>query len=101
MFVFKNRCIKSALAGAVTGFSILGICILNSILLFGAELSGELGFSYISAISTISIGRLFTRLDEFAYLLFFITCIIKITVCGYVTFNCLKKVNTILKENTQ
>ena len=98
MFVFKDRCVKASLTGTVSGFIILGICILNSILLFGADLSGQLGYPYISAISTISIGRLFTRLDEFAYLLFFITCTIKITVCGYVAFNCLKRVNTISKE---
>ena len=58
------------------------LCIAGSILLFGPNLAGELDYAYSQYISTFTVGRLFTRLDFFAYFLFFITSISKIWVLG-------------------
>lgn len=95
--VFKNKSSRAVLTGLTVGFAVLGICILNSILLFGTEFAGELAFPFSSAVSTVTVGRLFTRLDEFSYFVYFITSLIKITVSIYVLKSCLKKTNNILK----
>ena len=98
VFVFKNKNSKAAFTGLAAGFSLLALCILSSVLLFGASLAGELDYPFVLAVSTVTIGRLFTRLDEFSYFLYFISSLTKINVCTFVTINCLKKINTTFKE---
>ncbi len=70
-------------AVAVSGV-MFSIALLNSILLFGSQLSGEYKYPYADAISVISVGDLFTRMDGFAYFVFFATCFIKLTVSVFV-----------------
>ena len=70
--------------GMIAGNALLAVCLLNSILLFGSVFSGELEYPYASAISTVTFGNLFTRMDGFAYFIYFASCIIKITVCVYI-----------------
>lgn len=87
LFVFisldnKKSHSKAAFLGVISGFLMLLLCIAGSILLFGPDLAGELDFAYSQFISTFTVGRLFTRLDFFAYFLFFITSISKIWVLG-------------------
>ncbi len=72
---------KSAYWGLVSGNLLLAGCILNSVLLFGSKFSGRLDYPYASAISTVTFGNLFTRMDGFAYFIYFASCLIKITVC--------------------
>ncbi len=67
--------------GVGLGNFLLLVCVFNSILLFGTTLSGELLYPYSAAISTVTFGNLFTRLDGFAYFIYFVSTIIKITVC--------------------
>ncbi|MBE6780781.1 MAG: hypothetical protein E7545_07370 [Ruminococcaceae bacterium] len=69
------------LSGIFSGAALLVISILNSVLLFGAEMAGELSYPYANAISTVTFGNLFSRLDGFSYFIYFVTAIIKITVC--------------------
>ncbi len=69
------------LSGISVGAVFLIISILNSVLLFGAEMSGELLYPYANAISTVTFGNLFFRLDGFSYFIYFVTALIKITVC--------------------
>lgn len=71
---------STALLGAIFGILTFGICLLNSVLLFGIELSGTLDFPYSSAGSTVTFGYLFTRLDGFLYFVYFATCLIKCAV---------------------
>ena len=72
---------SSAFLGYIFGNIMLAACILNSVLLFGSNFSGRLSFPYASAISTVTFGSLFTRMDGFAYFIYFASCVIKITVC--------------------
>lgn len=69
------------LSGISVGAILLVICILNSVLLFGADMAGELQYPYANAISTVTFGNLFSRLDGFSYFIYFVTALIKITVC--------------------
>ncbi len=95
--VFKKASFAPIFTGLATGFSVLGLCTIGSVLLFGAEFAGLLEFPYASAVSTVTVGRLFTRLDEFSYFVYFVTSLIKITLCIFVFYTCLKKTNTAFK----
>ena len=81
VFVFEKVRKNISLWGVGLGFLLLGLCILNSVLLFGTHFAATLDFPYASARSTVTIGRLFTRLDGFSYFVYFAACITKITVC--------------------
>ncbi len=67
--------------GVTFGGIMLCVILCSSVMLFGIPQSAELSFPYADAISTISIGYLFTRMDGFAYFVFFATALIKVTVC--------------------
>ncbi len=71
---------KTTLCGVALGNALLAFCILNSVLLFGSSFAGRLDFPYAFAISTVTFGNLFTRMDGFAYFIYFASCLIKITV---------------------
>lgn len=69
------------LSGLSVGNLLLLISIFNSILLFGTTLAGEFEYPYALAISTVTFGNLFSRLDGFSYFIYFVSALIKITVC--------------------
>jgi len=96
-FMFKNKTSRTVLTGVAVGFCVLGLCTIGSVLLFGAKLAGGLEFPYAAAVSTVTVGRLFTRLDEFSYFVYFVTSLTKITLCAFVLYSCLKKINTVFK----
>ncbi len=87
----RNYNKKTAFSGAVIGGCILGLCILSCILLFGVETAAALDFPFSSVVSTVSVGRLFTRLDGLVYFVNFICSVIKITICLYIPIASLKK----------
>lgn len=87
---------KPSVLGAVIGCVLLGFCVLSPILLFGAGVSGELQFPFASAVSTVNVGRLFTRLDGFAYFVYFVTSLIKSSVLTKVAFKSLEKISRLL-----
>lgn len=72
---------RAAIGGTVAGGAVLGLCLANALLLFGARLSAELDYPYASAIGTVTIGELFTRMDGFSYFIYFAACIVKLSVC--------------------
>lgn len=79
----KNQNLQKTVAfsGIFIGSALLLISILNSILLFGCTMAGQLQYPYANAISTVTFGNLFSRLDGFSYFIYFVTALIKITVC--------------------
>lgn len=77
--------------GALIGIILLGVCILSAVLLFGTPLACRLSNPYASAVSTISIGRLYTRLDGFSYFIYFVTSLVKINSCIFIVSSCLKR----------
>lgn len=90
---------KQGFLGALIGCLLLGVCILSPILLFGADVSGDLAFPFSSAVSTVTVGRLFTRLDGFAYFVYFVGSLIKITVCVNVSVESLKKISILIDKS--
>lgn len=102
--LFFNLCIgktcgKPATVGVFFGGVFLGLCLLAPILLFGAHTGGEFSFPFSSAAETVTVGRLFTRLDGFVYFVYFITCLVKITVSLKVSLTALKRVRETFSNN--
>ena len=73
---------KPILLGSFTGFLLAAVCYLQSVFILGK--TDDITLSYLRAVSAISTGSLFTRLDGLVYFLFFVTFIIKIAVCAKV-----------------
>lgn len=78
MFLQNKVYTKVMVSGAVFGFCLVFLCLAQSILTLGAT---PVSYPYIKAVSVISTGSLFTRLDGLVYFLFFVSAIVKITVC--------------------
>lgn len=100
-FVFKGCKRGAALGGILAGTALAGLSVLMPLFLFGPEFAGRLDYPFSSAISTVTVGRLFTRLDGFSYFVFFGCAIIKITVCAFVVYNSLKIINQTMKKGTE
>lgn len=98
ILTFKKTKFKATVSGLFCGYLLLGFCVIGTVLLFGADFAGSLDFPYSAAASTVSFGRLFTRLDGFSYFVYFICALAKITVCLHTTFLSLKKLNSILNN---
>ncbi|MBP3626588.1 MAG: GerAB/ArcD/ProY family transporter [Clostridia bacterium] len=83
---------KQTLWGLSLGGITLALTLLNSVLLFGAPLSASLDFPYASAISTVTVGYLFSRMDGFSYFIYFACCLIKISVCIGIIKSLIKRI---------
>lgn len=83
---------KQALWGFTLGGITLALTLLNSILLFGADFCAKLSFPYASAISTVTVGYLFSRMDGFSYFIYFACCLIKISVCIGIIKSLIKRI---------
>ena len=92
-FHFGKKQNLKAIGGFLCGICVLGVCLLTSLLLFGADFSGKLPFAYSSAISTVTVGRLFTRMDGFAYYIFFSCALVKISLYAFILKGSLKRIN--------
>lgn len=82
--------------GSVTGYLMLFICFLQSVLTLSFK--SDLNFSYIKAVSVISSGSLFTRLDGIAFFVIAVAVTVKITVCAKSVILTLKNIGTVLKR---
>ena len=84
---FKNEKDKPRsiyLMGLFLGGIILFICVLNVLLIFGSKITEELSLPYANAMSVISLGDVFTRLEGFSYLNYFACSIIKTATCLFI-----------------
>lgn len=88
---------KHLLWGLAIALTLLGICLLGPLLLFGPVFAGDLPYPYASAVSTVTVGRLFTRLDGFSYFIYFATALVKIVASAFLIKKGLKRLNKILK----
>ena len=62
------------------GCVLFGVCILNSVLLFGVDFASELPYPYSAAGSTVTFGNLFTRMDGLLYFVYLVSSFIKCSV---------------------
>lgn len=89
-FIFPKGEKSACVLGVGMGYIILGFCLLTSILLFSPLLAGRLSYPYASAVSTVTVGKLFTRMDGFSYFIYFSAAAVKINVCIFITISALK-----------
>lgn len=94
--LFNKKRSGNAFSGLLVGLCVLGVCILSALLLFGPHFAGRLDYPYSSAVSTVTVGRLFTRMDGFSYFIYFAASIVKINVCAFIVKICLKRINCCL-----
>lgn len=95
---FTGLCCRKGvlIKGYILGGIFLSAALLCPILIFGTEFIGELEFPFNSAVTTLSIGRLFSRLDGIMYVVYFISALLKSVVCLFVGIKSLKEVAIIL-----
>lgn len=90
---------KHSFIGVIFGVILLALCLLNSVLLFGGRFAGTLDYPYASAVSTVTIGRLFTRLDGFSYFVYFSAAIVRINLCTILIKSLFYKIQFLFKSN--
>ena len=96
--VFGNKRSTACFTGTAIGYILLGLCILSPVMLFGTQLAGKLSYPYASAVSTVSVGKLFTRMDGFSYFIYFIAAITKINICIFIAVSALKKIRNLMNK---
>ena len=84
--VFKENYLKenkvpNTFWGVFTGYSALFLIVLNSLLIFGDFFTERVLYPYAAAVSTVTFGELFTRLDGFVYVICFCSVTIRIVTC--------------------
>ncbi len=84
-FAFREVGVKNDIRGIVLGGGLLCLCFLSGVLTFSLKTASEMNFSYAQSIGVISVGKLYTRMDGFAYFIFFFSCLIKTAVCAITT----------------
>lgn len=93
--LFYGRTRKAAgFAGLGIGLSLITLCLLDCLLLFGQELAARLDYPLAAAVSTVTVGPLFTRMDGVIYSLFFATALIKTAVCIKISYFSLKTIKS-------
>ena len=68
---------ESLYLGCILGLLMLVTVILNSLLIFGVNTAGKMQYPYCDALSTVTLSKLFTRMDGFSYFLYFSGALIR------------------------
>ena len=74
---------KTFCASYTVAFLIVGVCATNTLGIFGSEFASTLNYPYSLAVSTASMGEIFSRLDGFFYAICFFTVLLKTGLCIY------------------
>lgn len=92
----KNAPETSGTCGLLCGLATTALCVLDSLFLFGTSLAEKLAFPFATAVSTVTVGTLFTRMDVPVYCLFFISAVMKSVFCIRLCAALLKKMRCII-----
>lgn len=91
----RNPSLKQANMGLIVGAVLLFGCSLSVLLIFGESFAKILEYPFAAAVSTISLGRLFTRPDYISYYIYFICAIARCCVPILAVGECFKKLRTL------
>lgn len=91
-YFIPNKGKKYAFGGVLSGLILLALCFADCILLFGPQLSARCAFPLASAVSTVTVGPLFTRMDGLVYCIYFASALIKTAFCLKICFFSVSKV---------
>lgn len=90
--LFFKKTNKSVLnLGLLFGVVALLLVILNSLLIFGPDAASKMDYPYCDAVSTVTLSRLFTRMDGFSYFLYFAASLIRSSLCVIIIKKLLEK----------
>ncbi len=67
--------------GTAVGSGILALCVLQTLLTFGATYASSLQYPYSYAVRILSVGPYFFRLEGGAYLLDYLSCLLRTALC--------------------
>ena len=84
LFLFQDKIkAKAFCVSYIIAFLIIGVCVTNVLGIFGSEFASTLSYPYSLAVSTASMGEIFSRLDGFFYAICFFTVLLKTGLCIY------------------
>lgn len=83
VFNFEKPSLKTEISGFFVGAGLLCACFLSAALTFSLPVAAEMTHAYTMSVSVLSVGELFTRMDAFAYFMFFFSALVKVAVCGF------------------
>ncbi len=69
------------LTGAAIGYTLLFLCVLQTVCTFGIGYAAETPYPYSYAVRVISIGPYFFRLEGLSYFVQYITCLMRVALC--------------------
>ena len=72
---------RGSLLSVISVSVLLFVCWLNVSLLFGESFAAALDYPYSEAVSTVTVGRLFARMEGWAYLMYYAASVLRATVC--------------------
>ena len=67
--------------GTAIGCGVLLLCVVQTLLTFGAAYAAELPYPYSFSVRIISVGQYFFRLEGFSYLLDYTACMLRTAIC--------------------
>lgn len=81
--------VPGAVFSVVLVSALLFICRLNVRLLFGESFASGAQYPYSEAVSTVTAGKLFARMEGWAYLMYYAASAVRVTVCLSLIFRML------------
>lgn len=87
----------SAVAGGAIGSGLVILTAVNTVLIFGSQFASELSYPYAEAVSAVSVGELFSRMDAALYPICFFPGIIRVSVQLTAAIKLLEKAKKIRK----
>ena len=97
--IFDKERKTLSLMGVISGYILLGLCLSSAVMLFGSNFAGQIEYPYAAAVSTVSIGRLFTRMDYFSYFIYFVSAVARVNVCLFTVRESLKRISVLTKNS--
>ena len=76
----EERASVASLFGGATATVLLLLCFLNVFLLLGSFGASEVN-PYFTAVSTVTAGKLFARMEGFAYMMYYVAAFVRVSVC--------------------
>jgi hypothetical protein len=67
--------------GLVLGGGVLALCFFNSLLILGGSMGEIYEYPYVAAVSTVTAGKLFARMEGLLYMMYFGAACVRVSVC--------------------
>ena len=73
--------VLSSVLGTAIAILLLSVCFLNVLLLLGGSFGASEPYPYSTAVSTVTAGKLFARMEGFAYIMYYASELVRGAVC--------------------